>query len=172
MIAPECGFEADGGVAFRRKRAALGCALEVAFLNEKRFVHFFERLGFFADGDGDRAHADGTAAIVFGHDAQHAFVHFIEAGGVDFQQLERGGGGGLGDFTLGALLSVVAAEVDEIIGDAGRAAGAGGDFLRAALVDRDAEQTATAADDSLQGRVVVVVEARLQREARAQRGGE
>ena len=36
----------------------------------------------------------GATAVIFGHHAQHAFVHFIEAGGVDFQEFEGGGGGG------------------------------------------------------------------------------
>jgi hypothetical protein len=70
------------------------------------------------------------------------------------------------------LLREVADEVDQVVGDARRAAGARGDFLRAAVVDLDLEQAAAAADDALERGGVVVVEARLEREARAQRRGE
>ena len=142
--------------------------MQVAFLNQKRFMNFFEGFGFFADGDGDRAHAHGPAAVILGHDAQHAFVHLIEAGGVDLEQFQSGGGGGFRDFARGAFLGVVAAEIDEIVGDARRAAGAGGDLGRAALIDGHAQQAATALDDPLEGGVIVVVEPRLEGEARAQ----
>ena len=171
MLAAE-GLQADGGVALGGEEAALGGALEVAFLDEEGLVDFLERLGLLADGDGDRAHADGLAAVILGHHAQHAFVHFVESGGIDLQQLKRGSGDGLGDLAGGALLREVADEVDEIVGDAGRAAGAGGDLLRATVIDRDLEQGAAAADDALERRMVVVVESRLQREARAERRGE
>lgn len=43
----------------------------------------------------------------------------------------------MGDVAVAALLRVVADEVDEVIGDAGGAAGAGGDFLGAGKVDGD-----------------------------------
>ena len=52
------------------------------------------------------------------------------------QRAERGGGDGLGDLPLGALLGVVADEVDEVVGDARRAAAAAGDLAGAAVVDR------------------------------------
>lgn len=166
------GVQADGGVAFRSEDATFAGALKIAFLDQERFVHFFEGLGLFAHGDGDGADADGAAAVVFGHDAEHAFVHFVEAGGVDFEELERGGGDGLGDTTVGALLGVVADEVDEIVGDAWGAAGARGDLSRAAGVDGDFQEIAGTVNDFLERGGVVVVEARLKRETRAERGGE
>ena len=48
-------------------------------------VDLFERVGFFADGDGDGAEADGAASIVLCHDAHHLLVHFVEAAAVDFE---------------------------------------------------------------------------------------
>lgn len=166
------GFQSDGRVAFRGEDAAFAGALQVALLDEERFVHFFERFGFFADGDGDGADADGAAAVVFGHDAEHAFVHFVEAGGVDFKELEGGGGDGLGDAAVGALLGVVADEVDEVVGDARGAAGARGDFAGAGLIDGDFEQCAGATDNFFERGGVVVIETRLERETRTERGGE
>ena len=85
MVAADCGFEADSSVTLRRECTTLGGALEVALLDEEWFVHLLKRLGLLADGDCDRAHTNGTATVIFGHDAQHAFVHLIETRGVDFQ---------------------------------------------------------------------------------------
>ena len=159
-------------VAFGGEDAALGGALEVTFLDEEGFMDFFQGLGFFADGDGDGAHADGAAAVVFGHHAEHAFVHFVEAGGVDLEEFEGAGGDGLGDDAAGAFLGVVADEVDEVVGNARGAAATRGDFFGAAFVDRDFEERAAALDDADERGDVVVIEARLEREAGAERRGE
>ena len=51
-------------------------------------MDFFEGVGFFADGDGDGAEADGTAFVVFSHDANDLLVHFVESTGVDLKQFE------------------------------------------------------------------------------------
>jgi hypothetical protein len=75
----------------------------LAFLDQKRFVDFFERLGFLPDSDGDRAETDRATGIILRHEAQHAFVHFVETGGIDLEQFERGGGDGLRDPALGLL---------------------------------------------------------------------
>lgn len=71
-------------VAFGGEDAALGGALEEAFLDEVGFVDFFEGGGFFADGDGDGAEADGAAVEVLGDGEEDALIHFVEAEGVDF----------------------------------------------------------------------------------------
>jgi hypothetical protein len=115
-------LESDGMVTLRGKHAPLWRALKVAFLDEERFMHFLERLRFLAHGHRDRAHADGPAPVVLGHDAEHALIHLIQASGVNFQQLERRSRDWLGNVTAGAFLREVADEVDEVVGDARRAA--------------------------------------------------
>jgi hypothetical protein len=115
-------LETDGSVALGGQHAALRRALKIAFLNEERLVHFFQRFRLFAHGDGDRAHANGTAAVVFGHDTQHALVHLVEAGRIDLKELERRGCDGLRDLALSAFLREIANEVDQVVGDARRAA--------------------------------------------------
>lgn len=122
LVAASRGSKANRMVAFRRKHAALGRPLEVALLDEKRFVHFLERLRLLAHRDGNRAHAHGAAPIVLGHDAQHALVHFIKSGRVDFEQLKRGGRNGLRNLASGAFLRKIANEIDEVVGDTRRAA--------------------------------------------------
>jgi hypothetical protein len=115
-------LESNGLVALRRQHAALWRALKVALLDEKRFVHFLERLRLFAHRHGDRAHADGSAAVVLGHHAKHAFVHLVEASGIDFEQLKRSAGDSLGDAALGSFLREITHEIDQVVGDARRAA--------------------------------------------------
>ena len=159
-------------VALGGQHPALGGALQVAFLNEKRFMDLFERLGLLAHGHRDRAHADGPAPVVLGHDAEHAFIHLVEAGRIDFEQLEGAGGDGLGDVALGAFEGVVADEIDQVVRDARRAAGALGDFLCAAGVGGDVEQSAAALYDRLERGVVVIIEPGLQGETRTQGCGE
>lgn len=122
LVSTAGGFEADRVVPFRREDSALGRSLEVALLDEKRFVHFLKRLRLLAHRDGNRAHAHGAAPIVLGHDAQHALVHFIKSGRVDFEQLKRGGRNGLRNLTSGAFLRKIANEIDEVVGDTRRAA--------------------------------------------------
>jgi hypothetical protein len=115
-------LEPDRAVTFRGQHATLRRALQVTFLDQERLVHFFERLRLLAHRDRNRAHADRAAAVVLGEHPQHALVHFVQAGGVDLQQLEGGRGDGLRDAPLGAFLSEIAHKVDEVVGDTRRAA--------------------------------------------------
>src|SRR5262245_56530895 len=57
-------LQADSVVTLRREHAALRGAGEIAFLDQERFVHFLERVGFLADRDRDGAESDGTALVV------------------------------------------------------------------------------------------------------------
>src|SRR5690606_11099281 len=62
-----CGetLEAERLVGFGGEDAALRGALQVTFLNEKRFVDFLQRVRFLANGDGDSAEPDRTAFVIF-----------------------------------------------------------------------------------------------------------
>ena len=115
-------LEADGVVTLRRQHAPLRRALKVAFLNEERLVHFLERLRLLAHRHRDRAHAHGAAPVIFRHHAKHALVHLIQAGRIDFEQLKRRAGHLLRDPAFGPLLREVADEVDQVVGNARRAA--------------------------------------------------
>ena len=115
-------LEADGMIPFRGKNSTLWSTLKVAFLDEKRFVHFLERLRLLAHRHRNGAHAYGAAPVVVGHDAEHALIHLIQARGIDFQKLERRSRNWLGNVTAGAFLREVADEVDEVVGNARRAA--------------------------------------------------
>ena len=121
-------FQADDLPALVCEDAALSGALQVAFLNQERFVNFFEGVGLFADSDGDGAKPDGAALVVFSHYTHDLFVHFIEAALVNLKEFECGGSDPLGDDAVATLLCLVAAEVDQIIRDTWGAARAAGDF--------------------------------------------
>jgi hypothetical protein len=115
-------LEANGRVSLRSQHAALWRALKVTFLDEKRFVHFLERLRLLAHRDRDGAHADGAAAVIFRHDAEHALVHLIQARGINLEELERRSRNWLGNVTSGAFLREVADEIDQVVGHTRRAA--------------------------------------------------
>jgi hypothetical protein len=116
------GLQANGDVTLRGKNAALWRALKVAFLDEERFMYFLERLRLLAHRDRNGAHADRSTPVVLGHDAEHALVHLIQTRGIDFKELERRSRNWLGNVTARAFLREVADEVDEVVGDARRAA--------------------------------------------------
>jgi hypothetical protein len=116
------GLEADGVVTLRGKHAALWRALKVALLDEERLVHFLQRFRLLAHRDRNRAHAHGPAPVIVGHDAEHALIHLIQAHGIDLEQLERRSRDWLGNVSAGAFLSEIPDEVDEVVGNARRAA--------------------------------------------------
>ena len=155
-------LQADDVPAFFCEHAALGGSLQVAFLDEEGLVDFFQGVGLFADGDGHGAEADGATPVVFGYDAHHLLIHFIEAALVDFEEFKCGGGAGLVDRSIAALLGVVSAEVDQVVGDPRSAPRAAGDLGRPSRFKSDIEQAARPFDNALQDGVVVVVEPRLQ----------
>jgi hypothetical protein len=115
-------FEPDSVVALRGKYATLWSALKVAFLDEKRFVHFLERFRFLSHRHRDGAHAHRPAPVVFGQDAEHALVHLIQSRGINLQQLERRSRNWLGNVTSRAFLREVADEVDQVVSNARGAA--------------------------------------------------
>ena len=135
-------------------------------------MHLFERVSFLADSDRDGAEANRSTLVVFRHDTHDAFIHLIEAAGIDFEQLQCAGSDVAGDLAIGSFLSEVAHEVDQVVDDTWRAAGTGGNFLGPSFIDLDFKQTTGSMHDAREGGHIVVVEAGLQREARAQRSGE
>ncbi len=72
--------------------SAAGCALDEALHDEEGFVDFLDGGGVFADGDGEGVESDGASAEFVDHGFEEAFVHFVEAVGVDLDHGEGGGG--------------------------------------------------------------------------------
>ena len=138
---------------------ALGRALEEAELQEVGLVDVFDGVGFFRNRGGDGADADGAAAELLDDGVEDLDVDLVEALVIDVEAAEGGAGAIAGDHAAGHDLGVVAHAAQEAVGDAGRAAGAAGDFRDALLFDRDAEHPGRAPDDIADGIVVVVVEA-------------
>lgn len=169
---PGGGLEAEAFVAEWGDDASLGGAFHVAFLDEVGLVDFFEGSGFFTDGDGETADAYGAASEFGENGVEHAFVHFVEAIAVDIEHGEGLIGNIAGDFVVGADLGVVAHPAEEVVGDAGGAAAAGGDFEGTGVIDIDIENAGGALDDLFKFFVGVVVEAVAHAEAGAEGGRE
>ena len=135
----------------------MGGSFEVAFHDEPGFVDCFQSIRFFANGDGKRVDADGAAVKAKDDCFEDALVHFVESVLVDVEHGESLVGDGFGDASVVADLGVVADAAEEVVGDAGSASAAAGDFPCAVFFDGDVEKTGGTDDDvaELLGGVVV-----------------
>src|SRR5947209_5501004 len=152
----------------RRDAAARG-ALDQAALEEVRLVDFFDRVRLLGDRDRERREADGAAAELLRDREQDVAVEPVERGRVDLEQLERAACDGAADAAVAVDLGVVADPSQEAVGDARRAAGAGGDGEGSVGLDRDAEDLGGTLDDRGEVLLRVQVEAVGDAEAVAQR---
>ena len=85
---------------------------------------------------------------------------------------QGGGRYGLRDLPRCFFRSEVAAKIDEIVRYPRGSAGASGDFLRAARVDGDLEESTTAQHNALESGAVIIIEPRIQGETRTQGRGQ
>jgi hypothetical protein len=114
-------LEAAGVVTLRGKHSALWHALKEAFLDEERFMNFIDRFRILARAR-KASYINGSAPVVFNHDAEHALVHLIQASGINLDLLERRSRNWLGKVTAGAFLREAADEVGQVVGDVRRVA--------------------------------------------------
>ena len=164
--------DAEVAVAGLGDDAAARRAVDEAELDEVRLVDVLDGVARLADGSGECVEADGAARELLDHRAQHAAVGVVEAGLVDFEHAQGLVGDGVRD-DAGALdLSDVAHALQQAVGDARRAAAAARDLERPLVLDGDVEDLGGALDDVHEGVGRVVLEARDDAEAVAQRRGE
>jgi len=152
--------------------AALGGSLEVTLHNEIGFVDFLEGVGFFSDRHSERADADGAAAELDDDAFENAFVHFVEAVLVNLEHSQRLVRDLGGDLSVAADLGVVSDAFEQVIGDAGGAAAATGDFAGTGFFDSDVEETGGSDDDEFELVGVIVIESFPNGEPGQERGGE
>ena len=116
-------------------------ALDQALLEQVGLEHVLDRVGLLADSDRQGREPDRASAEFLGDRRQQLAVVAVEPGAVDLEQLERFGGGLLGDDSLTSDLGEVANPPQEAVGDPGGPSRAGGDRLRPGLLDLDLEDS-------------------------------
>ena len=166
------GLEAQAFVGLGRGHASLGGAFEVALHDEEGLVGLLDGVRLLAHGDGDCGEAHGATAELEADGLEYLDVHLVEAVGVYLQEAEGIDRDLLGDEVVGLHLSVVAHAAEEVVGDTGGAARAGGDLECAVRLDRHAELGGGAGDDLGELGGFVVGESVHEAEPRAQRGGD
>ncbi len=152
--------------------AAARGAVDEADLHEVRLVDLLDGVFFFAEGRGERAHADGAAAVFVEQGEHEVAVDFIEAAFVDAEHGKSFLRDGAGDASCGAHLGKIAGAAQQAVGDARRSAAAAGNFFGAAFVHFDSENFRGAMQDDQQILGLVKIEAMHDAEARAKRGGD
>ena len=144
-------------------------ALDIAFHDQIRLVHFFERARFFADRDRERTQTHRSAIKFVDERFDDPLVPLIETIAIDLQHRQRAIGQVGGDFSIGFYLHKIADPAEQIIGRARRASCAQSDLGRARRIDFDAEQSRAPQNDFLHLFRVVIIEPRRHSETRAQR---
>ena len=115
-------------VGKRRCHAASDGSLHQTLLNEVGLHHVFKGFTVFPDGTGKVVDADRAPRKLFNDGEHKAPVDRIESDGIDVEHFECCGGHFLRDFAVVPYLRVVAHAPQQPVGDAGRAAGAAGNF--------------------------------------------
>src|SRR5437773_5516974 len=141
-------------------------------LDQVRLVDVLDRLWFFRERGRQRVEPDGPALELDDHGLQQPAVQRLEADLVDLQHGKRVPGDVDGRPAVAAHLGVVAHAPQEAVRDARRAASSAGDLGHGVDVDLDVEDPCRAADDLLELRLGVEVEAVNGAEAVAERAAE
>ena len=115
-------FQSEFAIGIRGRDPALRRAFDVAFHDQIRLVHFFERAGFFADGDRERIQADRSAIELVNQGFDDSLVPLIEPVAIDLEHRKRAVGQFSGDFPFGFHLHVIAHPAQKIVRGARRAA--------------------------------------------------
>ncbi len=160
---PRCSERRRG-----RGPAASG-ALDQPLLQQVGLVHVLDRVLLLADRDRERREPDGPTVELDADRPQDLAVEPVEPLLVDLQQVERAMRGVGAHHAVEPHLRVVAHALEQAVGHARGPAAAGGDRKRALLVDVDLQDLGRAPDDP--GKIVgaIVLQARLDAEAIAQR---
>ena len=76
-------------VGLRRRHSAARRPLQESLLNEKRLVHFLERIRVLANGYGDRVQSHRTTVELLDDRLEHARIHVVEAEFIHIQHRQR-----------------------------------------------------------------------------------
>jgi hypothetical protein len=132
-------------------------------LDEIRFDHVFERIARFGQRSREGFHPHRAAAMMFGHTAQIAAIHGVQAQRIDFQAQQ----GSIGDIPVDHGLALYAGKIahaaQQPASDARRAARPAGDLDGAVAGERKMQFFGAARDN--QGQFLRRVEDKTQRDA-------
>lgn len=147
-------------------------SFEVTFLNQKRFVHFLDGTGFFADGRSNGTEADRTAFELFYDRGKYPVVHLVQPVLIHVQRgqrqvsnLERNG-------SVSFDLREVADATQQRVGDTRGAATPSGDLVRGVFLHRRAQDIGAALQDALKQRGRIIFQSGCYSEAGTQRRGQ
>src|SRR5580658_4866937 len=152
-----------------RGDAAARSPRQKTLLQQVRFVNFLDGVGFFADRRGQALDADRSAVELVDYRTENRTVHLVEAGRVDFEQLERAQRNLARDDRRLVDLREVADAAQQAVYDSRRAARPRCELMRTALVDCHIQQRGRAADNLAEFLVIVKIEMEMLAEAVAQR---
>src|SRR5579862_3941558 len=139
--------QADLFVTLCREHSSAGRFEDVAFLNQKRFVHILDGILFFADDHGNRFHADGHAAVA-GDGVEDFAVHCVKPRLVHAFALQALLRNRTGYHAVAFDFRPIAQPAQQAVGDAWRFARARGDFLRGFRFDGGFKYCGGADDDA------------------------
>ena len=152
--------------------AAARCARKESFLDQERFIYFFQCTYIFTDGCGNSSGADRTAAEFFDDGQQDLIVDGIETTRIDVQGIERETRDFQIDNTVTPHLCEVTDTTQQGIGDTRRTAAAKGYFARSFIFNLYIQDTGAAADDVEKHAGVVILQVTLDAEAGTERRSE
>src|SRR2546429_9973171 len=86
LVSPSGPGDTEVPIRAQCRHPSPGGALEIAFLEQIRFVHVLDRAFFFAEGRGDSFDADRPAGEFFDDGEQNGTIHLVETCLINFQQ--------------------------------------------------------------------------------------
>ena len=147
-------------------------ALQESVLHEKGLVDLLDRVGIFADGRTDRAHAHRPAVELLDDRAQDSRIHLIEPELVHVEHRERLARDVECDVPLGLHLRIVPHAAQQSVRHTRCSSRPARELVSPARVDPRRDHRSRAMHDLLDLVHGVVVHPQLDPEARAQRSGE
>ena len=135
-------------------------ALDEPLLDEVGLVHLLERTGVLPDRDREVGEPRGASAEFLDEGRQDAHVHFVETVPVHVQGVQRPVGDGGSDASVRFDFGEVPGAAQEAVRNAGRAAAAPRDLVRALRGNCDAQKRRRPFHDALQqvARIIIVPE--------------
>src|SRR5436190_2708201 len=172
----------DGQAAARRapdvrvcplgREAAARRSLDESELDQVRLDHVLHRVRLLADRGRERRQADRPSGERLDHGVEHGVIQPVQSQFVHLEHRQAGAGDVAGHPTVVADLGHVTDPPKETVGDPRGPTGSSGDLVGPLAVGADVEDPRAPEHDLLQVPDVVVVQARAEAEALAERKGD
>src|SRR5215203_3606441 len=133
---PRCRrTQAEVAPGRRRGQSAARCSHQETLPDKERLGHFFDRLAFLADRDGQRRQANRPTAETAAYRVQDLAVEPIETQFIDFVELECHPSDVAVHLSLCSYLSEIADPQQQPVGDPRRAPRSPGDFSGRSVIN-------------------------------------